>query len=102
MCNYRLNMPQAKEAARLYAENHSLRQIAESFGVSQFAVASAIEAVGAELRSREEGARLRHGVFIEYQGKRLTLSEWARELGKPRSTIASRYQVGKSVADILR
>jgi hypothetical protein len=39
----------------------------------------------------EQGLNRSHVRFFEFQGRRLTLSDWARELGVNRGTLAVRY-----------
>ncbi|WP_252989985.1 hypothetical protein [Sporosarcina newyorkensis] len=43
----------------------------------------------------------RNNIVLEHDGKKLTLNEWARELGLPTSTVRSRYYKGKTVEEIL-
>lgn len=43
----------------------------------------------------------RRNVFLEYQGKRLCISDWSRETGLSVETIRRRIKQGKSVEDIL-
>lgn len=100
--NYVLKMPQVREAGRLYQGGRSLGQIADHFGVSVTAVRNALTLLDIQPRSRAEGARLVHGVQLEWDGKRMTLREWADHLGIPRTTLSSRYQSGKPVREILR
>lgn len=95
-------MPQAKGARSLYEQGQSLRDVAARYECSQRAVSSAIQAVGGTIRTRDEGTRLRHGVTLRHAGRAMTLSEWARELGRPLTTLASRYRAGKPVSEILR
>jgi DNA-directed RNA polymerase specialized sigma24 family protein len=101
MCNYALSMPQAKEAARMYLETPYTGQIAQSLGVSPAAVRSVLPVLGVPKRTREE-ANAARGVFLEKDGLRMNLSQWARHLGIPYPTLRSRYQAGKSVEEILR
>lgn len=44
----------------------------------------------------------RRNVFLEYQGKRLCISEWSRELNIPIETIRLRINTGKTIEEILR
>jgi hypothetical protein len=92
---------QMHQAAELYREGKSRRQVAEHFGVSANAVRTALRCAGVPARSRLHGVRLRHGVPLEYNGQRLTISQWAQRLGVPYPTLRSRYQIGKPVAQIL-
>lgn len=99
---YALTMPEATRAARLYEQGLSLRQVASELSRSQCAISNALAAQGVPMRSRLHGTRLRHGVFLEQDGKRLTLGQWAQRLGVPYSTLKSRYQVGWPVARVLQ
>jgi hypothetical protein len=42
--------------------------------------------------AKEQGRNKRNNVFIEYSGKRQTLSQWSEETGIPRTTISSRIE----------
>ncbi len=44
----------------------------------------------------------RSNVFIEFQGLRLTRSEWERKLGLGRTTIRSRLRSGLTIAEALK
>lgn len=96
----RLTMPEATQAVRLYEQGLSIRQIARELGRGHNTIASAL--AGTPKRSRLHGTRLRHGVYLEKDGKRLTISQWAQRLGVPRTTLQSRYQAGWPVARVLQ
>ena len=100
--HYALKMPQVREVGRMYQAGHSLGQIAKHFGVSLTAVSSALRLLDIQPRSRAEGSRLAFGVQLEWEGKRMTLTEWSQHLGINRGTLSSRYRAGKSVQEILR
>lgn len=97
-----LTMPEYTQAARLYRQGLSVRQIAREMGRGHNTIANVLAAQGVPMRSRLHGSRLRHGVFLEQDGKRLTLGQWAQRLGVPYSTLKSRYQVGWPVARVLQ
>ncbi len=50
---------------------------------------------------REQQANMRTNVFLEYDGARLIVSEWARRVGIDRGTIVARLARGWTVADAL-
>lgn len=50
---------------------------------------------------RQQSNNTRGNVLIEYQGKELSLAQWARELGVSRNALAVRYRRGWPVSDIL-
>jgi hypothetical protein len=50
----------------------------------------------------DQQSNRRNTLFIEHQGKKQSLTQWARELGLSTSTIKSRYQQGWNAEDILR
>ena len=49
----------------------------------------------------EQAVNKRTNVFVEYDGRRLTVAQWARELGIPTQTIHARIRRGLSPAEIL-
>lgn len=49
----------------------------------------------------EQMRNLRKNVFIEYEGKRQTIAEWARELGLSHATIWSRVNAGHTTDRVL-
>lgn len=49
----------------------------------------------------EQANNQRTNVILEFQGKRQTLSEWAKELGRKKSAIAARLRRGWSACDAL-
>jgi hypothetical protein len=100
--HYAFKMNQVQEVGRMYQAGRSLGQIAAHFGVSVTAVRSALKVLDIQPRSRAEGARLHFGVWLEWNGRRMTLGQWAQHLGRPRDTVASRYRAGKPIAEILR
>ena len=59
MCNYALRMTEAREAAGLYQQGLSMRQIAERFSVSQQAVKSVLDLLEVPRRDKVEARRLR-------------------------------------------
>ena len=48
-----------------------------------------------------QGSNKRNNVFLEFNGKTHTLSEWSRIFGIKRATISTRYRLGKTPAEIL-
>lgn len=50
---------------------------------------------------REQTNNHRRNHFIEHNGKRLTLSQWDRELGWPESTVANRISGGYSEIEAI-
>lgn len=43
----------------------------------------------------------RNNAFVEFDGERLTLSQWSRRLGVPKATLESRYKKGWDAEKIL-
>lgn len=50
----------------------------------------------------EQNKNSRHNVHLEYDGKRMLLSEWADALGIGRTTLTKRVQAGWVGADLFR
>lgn len=44
----------------------------------------------------------RRNIFLEHDGKRLTMQQWSEETGIPYDRLHARYRYGWSVEDILR
>lgn len=51
--------------------------------------------------AKEQGRNRRSNVFLEYNGERHCLAEWAEKLGIDPRTIGYRYRAGWSVQEIL-
>jgi transposase len=56
--DFALTVPQMREAARLYQEGKSRRQVAQHFGVSAKAVTNSLRYQGVSMRPRVEALRL--------------------------------------------
>ena len=50
----------------------------------------------------QQASNTRANIFIEFQGLRLTRSEWERRLGLGRTTIRSRLRNGLTIAEALK
>jgi hypothetical protein len=50
----------------------------------------------------EQGNNRRNCRYLEFRGQKKTVTEWAREMGVSRSTLASRIRAGLNVEQILK
>jgi hypothetical protein len=50
----------------------------------------------------EQANNKRTNVFIEFDGKRMTRSQWERELGLGSTTLRNRLRNGKSIEEAMR
>ncbi len=50
---------------------------------------------------KENNQNTRRNVFLEYQGKRLCISDWSKETGIPIETIRGRLKRGKTIEEIF-
>lgn len=50
---------------------------------------------------QEQANNRRTNVFITYAGKRLTIAQWARELGIKQATLAARLRRGWDITDVI-
>lgn len=60
MCNYALTMNKCRQAAGLYQQGYSIRQVAAHFEVSHRAVRSALRLLGVAPRPKLVGRKLRN------------------------------------------
>lgn len=49
----------------------------------------------------EQANNKRNNIILEFEGKALTITQWANELGIKRDTLAARYKIGWSVERML-
>jgi hypothetical protein len=50
---------------------------------------------------KQQQNNMRRNVFLEYRGKRLTIAQWAREIGIDRGTLRARKRRGWTVEEIF-